>query len=342
MDHYQLTTDDITAIVRWFNNKKRLLPWRTNTTPYRVWIAEVMLQQTQVKKVTPYYERWMDRWPTLERLAEASLEELYTFWEGLGYYKRLVNLHTCCHTILHQHNGVFPKRLIDLLALPGIGPYTAHAIQAFAFQSSAAPFDSNIWRVLARFEGIANLPHSPTDQKKIVKHWLDTLKKNRLYSASEGLMEIGALLCTAHSTKCDQCPLSKKCVAQREGLQGSIPIKKQRPERKKIEGHLVVAMHDSSIYLGKRSNGLHHLPFFLKTSPIEQCLTEAGVQFQKIEYLGVVKNSVTVHDYTWHCCFTTKTSWPNEMLYPIKGLSKLSFGSGDKQALRLAQQHFTL
>jgi A/G-specific adenine glycosylase len=206
------------------------LPWQHPRTPYRVWLSEVMLQQTQVATVIPYFERFLARFPTVESLAEAEQEEVLRYWAGLGYYARGRNLHACARAVVAR--GGFPSAPAELATLPGIGPSTAAAIAAQAFGVRAAILDGNVKRVLARWRGVA----TPIDQSATTRA-LQTLADSllpeaRLADYTQALMDLGATLCKPRQPDCARCPVAADCVARREGLQTELPIKRSaRPRR---------------------------------------------------------------------------------------------------------------
>jgi A/G-specific adenine glycosylase len=206
------------------------LPWQHPRTPYRVWLSEVMLQQTQVATVIPYFERFLARFPTVESLAEAEQEDVLRHWAGLGYYARGRNLHACARAVVAR--GGFPSDPAELAALPGIGPSTAAAIAAQAFGVRAAILDGNVKRVLTRWRGIA----TPIDQSATTRA-LQTLAdsllpESRLPDYTQALMDLGATLCKPRQPDCACCPLAADCIARREGLQTALPVKRgARPRR---------------------------------------------------------------------------------------------------------------
>jgi A/G-specific adenine glycosylase len=203
--------------IRWFDQHARDLPWRRTRDPYAVWISEIMLQQTQVKTVVPYFERWMRAMPTMGDFARARPERVLKLWEGLGYYRRVRLAQAAATLIMEKHEGRFPERLDEILALPGVGRYTAGAICSIAFNQPAPILDGNVIRVLSRLLGIAGDPRSKTVNTKL---WLAA---EELVAAAgdpsrlnQGMMELGALICLPRQPKCPSCPLRGDCFALRE------------------------------------------------------------------------------------------------------------------------------
>lgn len=214
-------------LLAWYDRHRRRLPWRAppgvTADPYAVWLSEIMLQQTTVAAVKPYFEAFLARWPTVADLAGAKVEEVMTAWAGLGYYARARNLHKCAQAVAEQHAGVFPDTEEALRALPGIGPYTAAAIASIAFDRRAVVVDGNVERVMARLFGVtAPLPKSkPT----LVAHAGSLTPSRRPGDYAQGVMDLGATVCTPKSPACVLCPWSEPCVARAKGIQEELPAK---------------------------------------------------------------------------------------------------------------------
>lgn len=212
---------------QWFLAERRPLPWRGDPSPYAVWVSEVMLQQTQVTVVIPYFERWMKLFPTITALAEAPLEQVIKAWEGLGYYARARNLHTGAQQLVEWYGGELPEEEADLSKIKGIGPYTLGAIRAFAFKQKSAAVDGNVMRVISRYEAIEADIGNPSTRKRIEQRVLETLPEKAPWEVMEGLIELGALICTKNPS-CAECPLQKTCQAYRVGEVERFPIKAKK------------------------------------------------------------------------------------------------------------------
>jgi A/G-specific adenine glycosylase len=207
------------------------LPWQATRDPYRVWLSEIMLQQTQVATVLDYYGRFLQRFPDVHALAVAPLDDVLAAWSGLGYYGRARNLHRCAQVVVHQHGGAFPRRSDELQALPGIGPSTAAAIAAFCFGERAAILDGNVKRVLARwlaFEG--DLARS-RDLATLWQHARGLLPLDGIDAYTQGLMDLGATLCLTRAPRCGDCPLAGDCRARAQGTPERYPTKSRRARR---------------------------------------------------------------------------------------------------------------
>lgn len=215
-------------LLAWYRANRRALPWRKSRDPYRIWVAEIMLQQTRIAAVIPYYERFLRRFPTVESLACARATEVLKHWAGLGYYSRARNLHRAAREIVRNHDGKFPKSLDAALALPGIGRYTAAAILSIAFDAPLAALDGNVARVLARLFAIRG------DLSGVAqKHKLSVTSQQLLPSRSPGdwnqtMMELGETVCTPHAPHCDACPLAILCRAKALNLAEKIPSPRRK------------------------------------------------------------------------------------------------------------------
>ena len=210
------------------------LPWQNTRDPYRIWLSEIMLQQTQVATVIPYYLRFLDSFPTVTALAAAPIEAVIEHWAGLGYYARARNLHKCAQQIAAQHGGQFPANAEQLAELPGIGRSTAAAVAAFAFGQRAAILDGNVKRVLCRQFGIEGFPGQAAIHRQLWDLAESLLPAGDIEPYTQGLMDLGATLCTRSRPRCAECPVAAGCIARRDGRQGELPASKPRaavPER---------------------------------------------------------------------------------------------------------------
>jgi A/G-specific adenine glycosylase len=246
------SADDLLA---WYDRHARVLPWRARNgeraDPYEVWLSEIMLQQTTVKTVGPYYTKFLARWPTVTALAAASLDDVLRAWAGLGYYARARNLHACAKTVVTRHEGVFPDDLIELRALPGIGEYTAAAIAAIAFNSAAVPVDGNVERVVSRLFAVKQeLPAAKTTIKRLAA---SLLPPQRSGDFAQALMDLGASLCSPKKPSCPSCPWSRVCLAHARGNQERFPHKTPKRENKLRRGAAFIALRsDGYVLLRKR------------------------------------------------------------------------------------------
>lgn len=205
------------------------LPWQQTRDPYRIWLSEIMLQQTQVATVIPYYERFLARFPDVRALAAAPQAAVIESWAGLGYYARARNLHRCAQVVVEKHGGSFPTRPEELAELPGIGRSTAAAIAAFATGHRAAILDGNVKRVLCRHFGIDGFPGASAVEKSLWDLAESLLPTADMEAYTQGIMDLGATLCTRSRPRCGDCPMQASCVAHRDGRQAELPVAKPRP-----------------------------------------------------------------------------------------------------------------
>ena len=246
---------DPADLLTWYDRHARLLPWRARggarPDPYKVWLSEIMLQQTTVKTVAPYYARFVARWPTVAVLAQASLDDVLRVWAGLGYYARARNLHACACAVVARHGGIFPASPEALRALPGIGDYTAAAIASIAFDLPAVPVDGNVERVVARLFAVEEaLPGA----KPVIKQLAASLlPPRRAGDFSQALMDLGATLCSPKRPACALCPWNDGCLARARGDQETFPRKAPKHEGRLRRGAAFVALRaDGRVLLQKR------------------------------------------------------------------------------------------
>lgn len=220
-------------LLRWYDRHRRELPWRAQpgeaADPYRVWLSEIMLQQTTVAAVEPYYRRFLARWPTLKDLAAAPLEDVLQAWAGLGYYARARHLHACARVVAAEHGGAFPADETGLRKLPGIGPYTAAAIAAIAFDQSTLPVDGNIERVVARlFAHPTPLPQAKAELRALAAR---LAPRSRPGDVAQALMDLGATVCTPRNPDCPHCPLAPQCQGLAQGIAAELPRRARKAAR---------------------------------------------------------------------------------------------------------------
>ncbi len=246
---------DPVELLTWYDRHRRVLPWRARKgerpDPYKVWLSEIMLQQTTVKAVGPYYARFTLRWPTVAALAASSLDDVLRAWAGLGYYARARNLHACARVIAVEQGGKFPDNLADLRALPGIGDYTAAAIAAIAFNRPAMPVDGNVERVVARLFAVEE--RLPAAKAEIKRLGASLLPSRRAGDFAQALMDLGATLCSPKRPACALCPWTDSCAAKARGDQETFPRKAPKREGQLRRGAAFVALRsDGRVLLRQR------------------------------------------------------------------------------------------
>ncbi len=243
-------TPDAADLLAWYDRHARVLPWRARKgrqEPYRVWLSEIMLQQTTVKTVGPYYAKFLNLWPTVDALAEAALDDVLRAWAGLGYYARARNLHACAQAVVERHGGVFPETLDGLRSLPGIGDYTASAVAAIAFDADAVPVDGNVERVVTRLFAIEE--ELPAAKPVIKQLALSLLPAKRSGDFAQALMDLGATICTPKKPACALCPWNESCQALVRGDQETFPRKPAKREGKLRRGAAFVVLRADGMVL---------------------------------------------------------------------------------------------
>ncbi len=240
------------ALLSWYDREKRVLPWRENKDPYRVWVSEIMLQQTRVEAVIDYYNRFLKLFPTVKALAEAPTEQVLKAWEGLGYYNRAKNLQKAAQMVVNDYNGIFPKTAKELLKLPGIGRYTAGAVSSIAYDCPEPAVDGNVLRVIMRI-----LACHENVSKDSVKTEVEELVRRiipiRAGDFNQSLMELGALVCLPNGAPlCEKCPLSDICEGRHKGIAGELPNKTQKKERTIEKKTVFIIVEDGRVALCKR------------------------------------------------------------------------------------------
>ena len=246
--------DTVDALLAWYDAERRDLPWRARPgvrpDPYGVWLSEIMLQQTTVKAVIPYYLRFLARWPTVVALAAASLDDVLAAWAGLGYYSRARNLYACAKAVAADCGGRFPRSVAELQKLPGIGPYTAAAIAAIAFGEAATPVDGNIERVVARLFAVRQpLPAAKSELKRLAA---TLTPAERPGDFAQAMMDLGAAICTPRRPSCLVCPVQSDCAAAAQGIEATLPLRAERAERPLRVGFAFVGLREDGHVLLRR------------------------------------------------------------------------------------------
>lgn len=259
------------TIIEWYGVNKRELPWRESADPYRIWISEIILQQTRVAQGYDYFVRFVGRFPDVKALAEAEEDEVMKFWQGLGYYSRARNLHAAAKSM----GGVFPKTYAEVLALKGVGEYTAAAVCSFAYGMPYAVVDGNVYRVLSRYFGIET-PIDSTEGKKLFAALAqEMLDRGRPADYNQGIMDFGAMQCTPQSPDCSCCPLAEGCVALRKGMVAKLPVKRHRTKTTNRFFNYIYVRAGACTFINKRTGediwkNLFELPMI----ETERALTE--------------------------------------------------------------------
>jgi A/G-specific adenine glycosylase len=294
-------------LIAWFEvHGRHNLPWQLNPTPYRVWVSEVMLQQTQVATVIPYYERFMARFPDIAALAAAPLDEVLHLWTGLGYYARARNLRACAQAVVARHGGEFPDDIVAVMALPGIGKSTAGAILALSRGQRQPILDGNVKRVLARVFGIAGDPGSAEVLEKLWAQSEACTPAKQVGAYTQAIMDLGATLCTRANPACTVCPMSNGCVAALEGRQADLPGRKLKRVRGSREATLLIAESGSdgsvAVLVERRPSvglwgGLWSPPQFeSEFAALDWCRREVGEPDSRSQHLKPIHHAFTHFD----------------------------------------------
>jgi A/G-specific adenine glycosylase len=300
----------------WYAHNARRLPWRGESDPYRIWVSEIMLQQTRIETVIPYYKRWLDRFPTLEALAQASLHEVLQHWEGLGYYSRARNLHRAARMIVNELGGQFPKDRAALERLPGVGRYTAGAIASIAFDQDEPALDGNIRRVLSRVFNLTLPARSPQGERQLWQLAAENLPPARAGDYNQALMDLGATICTPRNPACLLCPLENLCQARLMGVVEERPVMQPRKAQPHYLVTAAVIYRNGQVLIAQRPDqgllgGLWEFPGGKVESGEElpdalrrEIQEELAVRIDVGEPFGIYEHAYTHFRVTLHafCC----------------------------------------
>lgn len=293
----------------WYDENRRVLPWREDPQPYHVWVSEIMLQQTQVQTVIPYFRRFISALPTIQALAEVDTLQLHKLWEGLGYYSRADHLREAAAILVETNHGLLPEAYNELLTLPGIGPYTAGAIASIAFGERVAAVDGNVLRILSRvtaYDGPINVASTAKPLKELAQ---SLVPAHRPGDFNQSLMDLGASICLANGTpRCDCCPIAANCDARKQQLTWLLPVKKTKKPRT-IEHHtMVLLVCGQKIWIRQRPKkqllaGLWEfldLPQELSRDELADHLTANGLAAVSMEDLGPARHLFTHREWRMH------------------------------------------
>jgi len=302
-------------LVRWFAKHQRLLPWRAEYNPYHVWVSEVMLQQTQVSTVLPYFERFLAALPSISALAAADEQQILTLWAGLGYYSRVRNLQAAAKIVVEKYRGVIPDDYEALRSLPGIGQYMAGAILSIAFNKPYPIVDGNVRRVLSRIYG-----WDGENAKQLWEAAEHLVQKAEPRAINQALMELGATVCSFKAPRCLLCPVQKACVAFRTGMQDSIPSVKKRTESVRVLLFAVVQRNRKDLVLMRQQKGLWEFPMFNELAP------------GSLTLVGTCRHTITHHRlevkvYTGKLESIGGFEWKDFESVPVSSLTKKIFAA---------------
>ncbi len=295
-------SDFATRLLEWFAvHGRKDLPWQQPKDAYRTWISEIMLQQTQVQTVIPYFERFMKRFPDVVTLADAAQDEVLQHWSGLGYYARARNLHKAAQQVRDEHGGVFPSTLEDVMALPGVGRSTAGAILSLAFDQRHPILDGNVKRVLARHEAIEGWPGMTAVAKELWEVAETNTPQQDVAAYTQAIMDLGATLCTRSRPACELCPVAADCVARGAGTVALFPGRKPKKDKPLRATTMVIAKHDGHVYLERRPEsgiwgGLWSLPEIEGDDAASWCRERLARDIDDVESWGLLRHSFSHYD----------------------------------------------
>ena len=345
---------DSKALIDWYNNNKRALPFRSTNDPYKIWISEIMLQQTQMKTVIPFYEKWVNKFPTIESVSKSKVDDLLKSWEGLGYYRRCINFYKASKIIIQKHEGVVPSNYNTFKSLPGVGDYTAGAVLSISFGLPIPAIDGNVKRVMARLYGFKNLTrYNENFIKKVI---MRILKHLNPCDFNQSLMELGALICTPASPKCFKCPISKNC----KGYQSRYPTNYPKRKVKKTLPHFnvvtAIIWRGDTFYIQKRSEdkmlgGLWEFPGgkvekgeTLELALLRELKEECNFNGRILKKATSIKHRYSHFSITMHCYYCDEN---NEKIISISDsnwirksqISQYSFPKANHKIFNFLNKH---
>lgn len=284
------------TLLEWYDRNKRVLPFRGTDDPYKIWLSEIMLQQTRTETVGAYYERFLSAYPTVEALSRAQEGDVLKAWEGLGYYSRARNLLKCARAVMRDYDGRFPRDAKTLEKLPGVGPYTAAAVASIAFDQRVPAMDGNLTRVISRVYGMREDAASPSGKRALYTLAQDAMPKTRSGAFNQALMDIGATICTPGTPSCALCPLSPYCAAYRDGDAEALPVLPLKKPQKVVPLSVLLVTRGDAVYLEKRDEKLlNGLYVFLLCNPGEEekALKKRGIAARPCGVLGTARHVFT-------------------------------------------------
>ena len=258
LEQNRVNTPDTTKkfsnqLINWYLKNKRELPWRETTDPYKIWLSEIILQQTRVQQGLPYYNSFLNTFPTIKKMAEASEKDILSLWQGLGYYSRARNLHKTAQIVQHTYKGVFPKTYKELLLLKGVGPYTAAAIASFAYKEKVAVVDGNVYRVLARIFGVYEDITQNSSKKTFAELAQGLIPEKQPDIYNQAIMEFGALHYTPSDPDCEHCPFAGICIANSTGDQAILPVKTKQSKKQERFFQYFIFTYDNKLLMKERT-----------------------------------------------------------------------------------------
>ncbi len=295
------------TLVKWYAKNQRIFPWRQTKNPYFIWLSEIILQQTKTQQGLPYYNVFIKKYPTIDKLANASEQEVLKLWQGLGYYSRARNIHYTAKDITKNYNGAFPENYSDLIQLKGIGDYTASAIASICFNKKEAVLDGNVYRVLSRYFGITIPINTSLAKKEFKKLALKLLPNTHFSEYNQAIMDFGATICTPKKTNCSNCNLNETCFALKNNMVEKLPVKKKKnPIKKRYFNYLIILDSTNKTIFTKRESrdiwrNLYQFPLVETLQEINTQKLSKNTKFKalikdyKIEHLTKINKKLIIH-----------------------------------------------
>ncbi|HXE74102.1 MAG TPA: A/G-specific adenine glycosylase [Candidatus Xenobia bacterium] len=322
------------ALLLWFDTNKRDLPWRRTRDPYRIWVAEIMLQQTRVPTVISYYHRFLRVFPTVHKLARARLGSVLRLWAGLGYYSRARNLHEAAKRIVREHNGCFPDSLDAALALPGIGAYTARAILSIAYQNPVAVVDGNVARVLVRLFRLCDAdPNNRSALQPLADKLVDPRRPGDF---NQALMELGSTICLPRVPRCAECPLERLCAARQAGMERQFGLRRNNRVRPTTTLNVLIARRNGRVLLVREPDGvfsgLWHFPYAASRSPAALARRLGAKQLRFVDRVAHEMTARNLALRVYEGRIERKGTTPGRWVEP-KDIAKLGVGAATRKIL---------
>lgn len=327
-------------LITWYNKNHRHFPWRETANPYYIWISEIMLQQTTTEAVIPYYTRFIETFDTIDKLAKASLEDVYKLWEGLGYYRRAKHIHETAQFICENFDGQFPTTYKDILNLKGIGPYTAGAICSIAYGMSTPAIDGNVLRIISRLYALKDNIALTKTQKKISQIVSELLIGYDASSFNQGLMDLGATICRPLNPQCQNCPIASFCKAKEIGQQKVLPISIKNIKHKELNYITgIITYQEQYLMIQNPAGLLENLYGFIQyelESPyrfMEEFEKQYHLPLSLVSYHGQVKHVFTHR--TWHMhIYHFTLSRPYDSMYHLEDISQIPVSTAHLKVLK--------
>ena len=334
-------------LLAWYSADHRVLPWRLTRIPYRIWVSEVMLQQTRVEAVIPQYEAFLRRYPTLAALAEASEEDVLASWAGLGYYRRARQLHAASKRVVSDHGGEWPRAYSQMRALPGIGDYTAAAIASIAFDEPRAALDGNALRVLSRMADEQRDIRKAATQSALrdaAQGLMDAVPRGSRGDCTQALIEIGAVVCVPRTPRCEQCPWSVSCSGLAAGSAPYLPIKGARSVPRRVSLSVALVVREQRVLLRQRPSDASIMPGFwelpMASGDLLALRALMGVRSVDAEELGSFAHAITTTHYTVRVYLADSSDAlaQDQRWIPVEALTRLPLSTMSRKAMRIARE----